>query len=237
MKTIKFILLSLLVAATLTSCQKINGKGEVIRTSRDITGYNEIEMAFDATVYYTQGDYYSLEIEAQENLIGYIETTVKGNDLVIREKNGINFGKHDPIRIYITAPGIISLDISGSGAINVNQTWAGNDLSTSISGSGTINIPNLQCNRITSDISGSGNIEMNGGSCNYEDFTISGSGNIDMWMVECDTTFAGISGSGDIYANIRKLLDATIAGSGNIYYYGTPAINTQISGSGNIQRL
>jgi hypothetical protein len=237
MKIIKFILLSLLVAATLTSCQKINGKGEVIRTSRDITGYNEIEMAFDATVYYTQGDYYSLEIEAQENLIGYIETTVKGNDLVIREKNGINFGKHDPIRIYITAPGIISLDISGSGAINVNQTWAGNDLLTSISGSGTINIPNLQCNRITSDISGSGNIEMNGGSCNYEDFTISGSGSIDMRMVECDTTYAGISGSGDIYANIRKLLDATIAGSGNIYYYGTPAINTQISGSGNIQRL
>jgi len=237
MKTIKFALFALLIAASFTSCQKINGKGEVIRTSRDLTGYNGIEMAFDATVYYTQGDYYSLEIEAQENLIEYIETTVKGNDLVIREENGVNFGKHDPIRIYITAPDIISLDISGSGTINVNQGWTGNDLSTTISGSGTINIPNLQCNRISSDISGSGNIEINGGSCNYEDFTISGSGSIDMRMVECDTSYSGISGSGDIYANIRKLLDATISGSGNIYYYGTPAINTHISGSGNIQQL
>ena len=237
MKTIKFALFALLIATSFTSCQKINGKGEVIRTSRNISGYNGIEMAFDATVYYTQGDYYSLEIEAQENLMGYIETTVEGNDLVLREEHGVNFGKHDPIRIYITAPDIISLDISGSGTINVNQGWTGNDLSTTISGSGTIHIPNLQCNRISSDISGSGNIEINGGSCNYEDFTISGSGSIDMRMVECDTSYSGISGSGDIYANIRKLLDATISGSGNICYYGTPAINTHISGSGNIQQL
>ena len=237
MKTIKFILLSLLIAATLTSCQKINGKGEVVRISRTVTDFTGIELSMDATVYYTQGNIYSFEIEAQENLIGYIETIVKGNDLVIREENGVNIGKHDPIRIYITAPDILSLDISGSGTINVNQCWTGNDLSTTISGSGTVNIPNLQCNRISSDISGSGNIEINGGLCNYEDFTISGSGSIDMRMVECATTYADISGSGDIYANVQKLLDAEISGSGNIYYYGTPAINTHISGSGNIQRL
>jgi len=237
MKTIKFVLVALFIAASFTSCQKINGKGEVIKTSRNITGYSGIELSMDALVYYTQGAFYSLEIEAQENLMGYTETVLSGNDLVIREQHGVFLGKHDPIRIYITAPEIISLNISGSGTINVSQTWTGNNLSTSISGSGSIGIDTLQSNQITSEISGSGSIEVHKGSCNYEYFTISGSGGIDMRMVECDTTYADISGSGDIYANVQKLLDAEIAGSGNIYYYGTPAINTHISGSGNIQRL
>jgi hypothetical protein len=237
MKTKSILLLALLIPFFFNSCQKINGKGDVVRISRTVTGYTGIELSMDATVFYTQGTIYSLEIEAQENLMGYIETVLSGNSLIIREEKGVNFGKHDPIRIYVTAPDIISLNISGSGAINADQNWTGNDLSTTISGSGSIGVDTLQCNRINSEISGSGSIEVHNGFCNYEDFTISGSGSIDMRMVECDTTYADISGSGDIYANIKKLLEATISGSGNIYYYGTPAINTHISGSGNIIRL
>jgi hypothetical protein len=237
MKTIKFALFALLIAASFTSCRKINGKGEVVRISRSVSGYTGVGLSMDAMVYYTQGNVYSLEIEAQENLVGYIETIVSGNNLIIREQHGVFLGKHDPIRIYITAPDIVSLDISGSGTINVNENWTGNYLSATISGSGTISIDTLGCNRFVSEISGSGSIEAGNGLCNYEDFTISGSGSIDMRMVDCDTTYAEISGSGDIYANIVKLLDAMISGSGNIYYYGTPAINTHISGSGNIQRL
>jgi hypothetical protein len=237
MKSIQFSLIAIILAATFTSCQKINGKGEVVRTSRTVTGYSGIELSMDATVYFTQGNFYSLEIEAQENLVEYIETEINGNDIAIREQHGIFLGKHDPIRIYITAADISSLAVSGSGIITVNGDWSGNDLSTTISGSGTIAVSSLKCNKVSSDISGSGNIEINGGLCNYEDFSISGSGSIDMRMVECDTTYADIIGSGDIYASIVKLLDARISGSGNIYYLGTPAINTHISGSGNIQRL
>jgi hypothetical protein len=237
MKTIKFALVALFIAATFTSCQKINGKGDVIRESRTVTGYSGIEMAMDATVYYTQGDYYSLEIEAQENLMGYIETSVNGTELVIKEKHGVNLGKHDPIRVYITAPDVVSLVISGSGNISVNETWTGNELAANISGSGNIDIANLQSNRITAEISGSGNTEIHSGTSNYGDFNINGSGNLDMRMAECDTMYASISGSGDMYVNVIKLLDVTISGSGNVYYYGTPAINIHISGSGNVTKL
>jgi hypothetical protein len=237
MKPVKFALIAFFIAVSFTSCQKINGKGEVVRISRSVTGYSGIELSMETTVYYTQGNIYSLEIEAQENLMGYIETVLSGNDLVIREKKGVSLGKHDPIRIYITAPDINSIEISGSGNINVNESWQGNDLSTTICGSGNIEITDLQSDRITSEISGSGNIEVHSGSCNYEYFNINGSGNIDLRMVDSGTTYADISGSGDIYTKVQKLLDATISGSGNIYYFGTPVINAHISGSGNIQRL
>ena len=74
MKTIKFVLAALLITTIFSSCQKINGKGDTISESRTITGYTGIELSMGATVYYTEGDTYSLEIMAQENLMGYIET-------------------------------------------------------------------------------------------------------------------------------------------------------------------
>jgi hypothetical protein len=237
MKTIIFALSVLIIAVAFSSCQKINGKGETVRISRPVSDITGIELSMDATVYYTQGDSYSLEIEAQENLLEYIETISSGNNLVIREEKGIILGNHDPIRIYITVPGINSLSISGSGTINVKNGWSGNDLTTNICGSGNINITTLHCNHITSEVSGSGNTEMHSGKCNHEDLRITGSGGIDLRMVECDSTNADISGSGDIYINVAKLLEAAISGSGNINYYGNPVINTHISGSGNIARL
>jgi hypothetical protein len=234
MKTIRILLAGLFLTVMFSSCQKINGKGDTITESRTITGYSGIELSDVSTVYFTQGDTFSLVIHAQENLMPYIETKVKDGNLLIREKSGVNFGKHDPIQIYITAPSVTYLAVSGSGNINVTGTWTGSDLSTSIDGSGDIQVENLAADNFTTKISGSGNVAVNGGVVNYENLTIDGSGNIDLKQLEADTVYAKISGAGDIYIRVIRFLDATIDGSGNIYYYGTPVITTHISGSGNI---
>jgi hypothetical protein len=234
MKTIKFALSLLFAAALLSSCQKINGKGDTVSESRTVSGYSGIELSMGATVYFTQGETYSLEIQAQENLMAYIQTDVKGDNLVIREKSGVNLGKHDPIKIYITAPDVNYVAISGSGSINVTGLWTGGSISASIDGSGDIQIENMMAENFTTTISGSGNVKVNGGTVNYENLSIDGSGNIDLRYLESDTTYAKISGAGDIYVKVIRFLDATIDGSGNIYYYGTPVISTHISGSGNI---
>jgi hypothetical protein len=234
MKTIRFALSLLLAAALFSSCQKINGKGDTISETRTVTSYNGIELSMSATVYYTQGETFSLEILAQENLMPYIQTEVKGDNLVIKEKNGVNLGKHDPIKIYITAPDVNYVAISGSGSINVTGPWTESSVSASIDGSGDIQVENMMAANFTITISGSGNVKVNSGTVNYENLSIDGSGNIDLRYLESDTTFAKISGAGDIYVKVIRFLDATIDGSGNIYYYGTPVISTHISGSGNI---
>jgi hypothetical protein len=58
MKPVKFALITFFIAVSFTSCQKINGKGEVVRISRSVTGYSGIKLSMDATVYYTQGNIY-----------------------------------------------------------------------------------------------------------------------------------------------------------------------------------
>jgi len=239
MKASKWILVfSVLIAATVsTSCEKIKGRGPVVTEMRSVNGFNTIDLAMDATVYYTPDSVFSCSVEAQENLTGYIQTHQDGDRLVIRVKPGVILGPHDPIVVRISAPGVNDLRVSGSGDFNVLNTWAGQQLSASISGSGKVYISYIDAISFDARISGSGDVKVVSGYADNEEFQISGSGNIDLRQVIAVTTVATISGSGNIYTQVTSLLDGTISGSGSIYYLGQPSVNARISGSGKIVRL
>ncbi|MBN1198990.1 MAG: DUF2807 domain-containing protein [Bacteroidales bacterium] len=236
-KTMMMAFLAFLIGIGFSSCEKIKGKGDTVTEIREVSGYSGISLSMSANVYFTSGNAYSLELQGQQNVLDRMITQVEGNSLVIKLKPGVHLGTHDPIRVYVTAPGVNTLEISGSGDIYVDSPWIGSDLSTNISGSGNITVSISEADRFNANISGSGNIKVMAGTCNREDLKISGSGNIEMQYVEAGDVYTTTSGSGDIYVQALNLLDVTISGSGDIYYLGTPIINTHISGSGNIRRL
>lgn len=236
-KTLGFILL---VASLISfnSCEKIKGKGEVVSQIRNVNGFTGISLAIDATVYFSPDSSYYLEVRAQQNVLDILETVIgPSNTLIIRYKNGVIVGKHEPIEIYVAATAVRSLTISGSGDILVDTPWLNEYAEASISGSGNISVSDLSANELHINISGSGNVQAPSGTVNSQDLTISGSGNIDLLGVESDTTLATISGSGSILVWVNKLLDVTISGSGNVSYKGNPVINTHISGSGSVIKL
>jgi hypothetical protein len=230
--TVAFITLTVL-----TSCEKINGKGDVITETRNPGTYSSVSLEMSATVYFTPDSVYSLQISGQQNILNEIMTEVEGNQLVIKIKNGVTLRNYDPIRVYVRAPSIACLTISGSGDIYAESTWNTANASLNISGSGSISIAVVNAGQLSANISGSGSIRATSGLVTREDLTISGSGSIDLRGVNCATAYTTTSGSGDTYITATSLLDVTISGSGNVWYYGTPAINTQISGSGNLKRL
>lgn len=236
-KTMMMAILALFIGISFTSCEKIKGKGDTVTVTRTATGYSSIGLAMPATVYFTTADEYSLEIQGQQNIIDRIETRVKGSQLKIKLKNGVSIRNHEPIRVYVTAPAVNTLEISGSGDIYSDNTWTGQDLSIHISGSGNITISEIVADRFSASISGSGDMKVLAGTAGRVDLKISGSGNIEMHQVVAEEVWTRTSGSGDMYVQAQDLLDVTISGSGNIFYLGNPIINTHISGSGNIQRL
>ncbi len=236
-KSMMMAFVALFIGISFSSCERIKGKGDTVTEARGLSGYSGIGLSMSASVFFISGPDYSLEIQGQQNVLDRIITQVEGNKLVIKLKKGINLGPHDPIRVYITAPGVNTLDISGSGDIYVDDPWIGSDLSTNISGSGSITVSMIEADRFNANISGSGNIKVLGGTSGREELKISGSGNIETHHVEADDVYTITSGSGDTYVQALNLLEVTISGSGNIYYLGNPIINTHISGSGNIRRL
>jgi hypothetical protein len=227
-----------LIAATLfTSCEKIKGKGEVITEQRTTGTYSGISLAMSATVHFIPGTSYSLEIHGQENVLREIITQVEGNNLSIYVRSHVTLGSHDPISVYITAPDVSYLDISGSGDIFIDAPWSASNVSMNISGSGAVSANDVMADHLTATISGSGSVRASSGKVLREDLNISGSGTIDLRTVQCTSVYTITSGSGATYIHATDLLDATISGSGNVWYYGNPGVNTHISGSGNVKQI
>jgi hypothetical protein len=237
MKRIFLLSLVLCLLLLFNSCDKVKGKGEVVSQKRSAAGYNAISLSMEGDLYFTPDSVYSLEIQAQQNILDVIESQVEGGRLVLKIQDHTVLGNHDPIRFYIHAPSVSDFDVSGSGNIITGLKITQPEQHYNISGSGNISVNEIEAMSIFGKISGSGSMTGSAGDADYANLTISGSGNLNFIDVRADSVYVTISGSGDVSVFAVKFLDVTISGSGNVKYNGNPVINQHISGSGNITHI
>ncbi|GAB4300315.1 MAG: head GIN domain-containing protein [Marinilabiliales bacterium] len=232
MRAIIYFLTAMILSScfhTLNPC--IQGNGNYLSENRQINSFSEVHVNSDFNVFIVEDSLNSLRVTAEENILPYVKTVVKGNTLIVEKANNRCLRNNKPINIYISATGINDIKLSGSGFINF-ENITNNYINIDLSGSGDI-VGNLTAGDLDVKISGSGEISLKG-FCNNSNMKISGSGNIRSYNMEQNNCFADISGSGDIYVNVNDLLDVKITGSGSVHYIGQPIINTNITGSGNV---
>lgn len=235
MKKVTFVLTAfcLLVAVSLLSSCGINGKGEVVSKSFEVAPFTGVTNGIAADIHLTQAATQSVEVVAQQNIINNLSLEVEDGILNI-EFIKKNVRHYEPININITLPVLSSLNISGSGNMNLTNTFDScSSVSLNISGSGNIDAGFNASAKTYSTISGSGDINLSGFSPAH-DITISGSGSIHAFPFHTYSTSVNISGSGSCELWADSTLSVVISGSGNVYYKGYPAISTTISGSGNV---
>lgn len=235
MKTIKLLLLSsgALLFAT-TSCIEdftIHGNGMAASEGRITTVFNQVksEGAFD--VHITSGDEFDIIVNAESNLLPYIETDVNNHNLRIHIRGIHNIKNQLPMEVYITTPYLEGITQSGSGMVT-SDYFSPDHFTATISGSGSISTA-IDAVAVDAFISGSGKLILSGAATNAG-FTVSGSGKIEAAQLNVHDCTAKISGSGNMWVNVEQYLKANISGSGNVFYAGTPNIEKHISGSGNV---
>ena len=236
MQTLKisFSLLILAAVAILPGCDG----GRCIRGNHDMeTEYRNVEY-FDGVI--TEGSWdvsvhedsiYYVVIEAESNLLPYIGTSVRNNDLVIRTRDHRCINNREPIHIHVYAPSVSHATLEGSGNMDIERI-SGSSTRLAISGSGDISA-GVWADDFEAQISGSGEMHLEG-ETETSEMEISGSGNIKAYNLLQGSCFATISGSGDMYLHVLTLLDVRILGSGNVYYKGNPQLHTSILGSGEV---
>lgn len=223
------------LSITFSSCKKVVGTGPVISEDRTVSDFNSISLAMDATVNITQDSFYKVEVLAQNNVMDEILTNVSGSRLIIQHKNNV-YIKSRPVTINISMPDISGLNVSGSGAIRLQNLLLTGNIDMNVSGSGDIKIPAIEAEAITSTISGSGKITVTSGKSNTLNSRISGSGDADLLNVQINSVTTTTSGSGTTKIYAVNNLFAKISGSGDVYYRGNPSIESEISGSGRLIR-
>lgn len=237
--TIKFSILALLAAFTLSSCSKdrIKGTGPTVTENFSIQNFDKVDLNMDAEVNYTYASDYSVEVNAQQNVLDKMRIEGVSNVLFLTFKNNTNLLGHDKIIINVKSPEFRGVDISGSGCVNVRGSYTSDIVTADISGSGKIDIQDIEVNRLNVDISGSGKITVLNGRADDVQSDISGSGKVYLENLEAKRVKTETTGSGRTNVWATESLFAQIIGSGSVYYKGNPTIDSDITGSGKLRKL
>jgi hypothetical protein len=233
--------LPILIAASIliSSCDVMNGTGVNgngnIRTEKRSTGnFNAVKVSGSIDVEINIGDAYSVSVEDDDNILQYIVTDVHNGTLNVDYKDGYSIN-NDHAKVYVTAPSLDKLSVSGSGDITTQSILKNSrQIEINVSGSGNIKAQ-VDAPVINISVGGSGNISLTG---HTKDFTcaVSGSGDVNCGGLESENATVKVSGSGNAHVFASVHLSATVSGSGDVYYRGNhPSPETHTSGSGSVQ--
>lgn len=254
----KFPVLLILVLFLFQGCfsfEQVRGSGRVVKDERSVNGFHGIHLATFGKLYVEFGDKEELVIEAEDNLVKYLEAEVIQGILRIGTRRGVNLRPKKKVYYYLTVKNLDTAKISSSGDINVpelkNDTFYASvsssgdltmegleaeSLQVRISSSGNISLDKLKAERLDLKISSSGDCKIFAGSVDEQSIGISSSGNFAAKNLNSNQADVSISSSGDARVRVRDHLKARISSSGDIYYYGNPTVDKKETSSGRVRK-
>lgn len=217
------------------SSEKVHGylgskklSGEIVTDSRNIKGFNSVDILGSPTVYYTQGSTFSVRVKADKSIVKDIKTYVKGNTLTVTYDNStfnvLSFGDDDdnPIKVYVTSPDLIGVTLTGSGDFISEKNVDTDKMRIELKGSGDIDFKSLICDNLFTSLVGSGDIDIKKADALSANIELIGSGDIELNLANTKSTDIVLKGSGDIEIGFDKCGNVTsnLLGSGDITLKG-----------------
>jgi len=246
-KTFYIALLSMAIIALFSACafttragntEIIRGTGEIVSRTFEVNDFTGLNIGGFFTVIFNQSDEISVTVEMYENLFDYFDVSVRRDTLrIVRNRHyrgtGIEFGSYRP-RLYITAPYLTSINLSGSVTTEDWDAIETQSLSINISGFTQLSAP-IDVDNLSINSSGSSTLELWG---NASDVNINASGFTNIMATDLQTSDVSIQGSGSIRAEIAvsNSIDARLSGFADIRYIGDPTVTQRTSGSARVRR-
>lgn len=187
------------------------GSGNVQTEKRTVSNFKAIEAGGVFIVEITAQKDFSVEVEADDNLLPFIKTDLDGETLKIKTTE--KFSTRSPIRVRISAPDIENLEISGASKFFVSNL-ANDSFRVDSSGASKISIEGATKN-LTVDMSGASKL-------NAENFT-------------AENVSVDASGASRATVSVINNLKADLSGASKVVYYGNPAnIEKKTSGASSV---
>ncbi len=201
----------LIFGATACHTSGISGNGDINTEERSIENFTAIEAGGVFRVYVEVGNSPSLKIEAEENLMEYIITRVKGSTLVLDQKRNLN--PKEQITIYVSTPTLNRIESSGASKIYAEK---------------------IDTDSFRLEASGAGKIKLVGKTNSFK-VDISGAADLDGFDFRCEDIDIALSGASKAEIYCDGILKADISGVGKVIYDGNPKnVYSEISGLGKV---
>lgn len=207
-----------------------------VREIREVKGFTGVNYGVAGELVITTGPEFKLVIEGSRRALDDIETYVRGNSLIIRNRPRILSFWGERITMNLTMPRVETVSVSGSGRVKIPGDIKADYLGLDVSGSGRIACSDLEVKKFECGISGSGSVKLGPwGKIEESRISISGSGGFSGEGVEINDLEVKISGSGNCRCLVSDNLRAYVSGSGNVIYSGNPSVDARVSGSGYVR--
>ena len=119
----------------------VRGDGNVQKESRTVSPFTSLTSSGSMNIEIASGNSNTIQVEADANLLPYIETTVSNGELTVKIKNKTNISNAHKMTVYISMAKIRSIKQSGSGNIHGEGNFTSDGKTdVSLSGSGNITL-------------------------------------------------------------------------------------------------
>lgn len=184
----------------------VKGSGNVVSEKRNIAGFKAIEVGGIFEVEVVAQKDFSVEVEADDNLMQFVKTEVRNGTLEISTDKKVSTKN---LRVRISAPDIDNLDVSGVAKVSV---------------------ANLKNDSLKVETSGASKVKVDGETRNL-DADLSGASRIDAESLRAENVNVDGSGASNANVNVSGDLKADLSGASKVTYVGNPR-NLEKSTSG-----
>lgn len=224
-----FFVSETLLAQKYSNKRGVKGDGNVIKEDREVGNFSSLDIGGVFTVYVSQGNTTSLEVEADANLMPLIDIDKSGNTLRVSIKKDSHINKWTEMNLYIKMQEVEDISLSGMVSLEGETRIQGDEITLSHSGMGSTDIE-LMCNKFVADVSGMAKLNLSGES-NQVFLDNAGMGNIEATSLKATRLKIDNSGMGNAEVYATTAIDISSSGMGKVTYTGGAEV-TSLRSSG-----
>lgn len=189
------------------------GSGSVASEKREVSEFSKIDVSHVFQVEVIAQAEYAVEVEADDNLLQFIKTEVRGDTLHIDLDERVKTS--NGMRIRVSAPNIERVQASGASRINIS---------------------NLHNSELAVDTSGASKISASSGETGNLIVEVSGASQLDLSGLWAATANIDASGASKVNVNVANELIADASGESRINYAGSPKVSKSTSGASSVSQ-
>lgn len=195
----------------------------------------DVDVLFDLRI--EQGATESIWLQADEALLRYLKTPVRGGILELTYPLDVSQASRPPLPIeaVLTLIDLERIELRDGGWITASNLEA-DELALRSSGVGEIQVSALSARALEVEVLGSGMVLV-AGIVDQQQARLAGRGAYEAADLASREATVDVSHSGSATVRVRERLQAAISGSGSIFYFGDPVLESRITGSGEVVRL
>jgi hypothetical protein len=206
---------------------KITGNGQVVKVEKQVGNYNEISTTHVISVVLTDGKIGNLTIEAESNLIEYLDINTSGNTLRLTVKNGVNLNPKKEFIVYVpVTQNLRRISASGASAVIATKDFKFNNFTLKTSGASNARFKGVSATHFTVSISGAGKLLADKISAPNINFELSGA-------AEVKTEISGNNFALDVSGGSGAILSGKVDNFSGDFSGGTNA-DTEKMNAGNV---